>query len=396
MIGLLYKIFTLLLANGVQKLMAVISKKVQLRYAVLRKQQEELPLLTNRIIVHCASLGEFEMALPLINLLLIEKQKLLVSFTSPSGYTKAKLPPGVNAVYMPADSPKSMRLFFETLQPTAFVLIKYEFWLNMMERLNELKIPCFLISATLRKNHFLNKWYAKPWIKALNQFKYLGFQDESSVDIAKQIGLKKPQHSGDPRFNRVQSTAKNTEKNERIETFLNGKPALVLGSSWPEEEQLMAKIWPLDLVEKLLIAPHDISENHIEKIKALFPGSQLYTQENSEGNVLILNTIGELKYAYKYAQLAIIGGGFTGALHNILEALAWNVPVIFGPKHSKFWEAQAAIDAGFANTFCDASELKNILESFKIKPTAINHWLREQEVNLLGLSDIIQTEIKKT
>jgi 3-deoxy-D-manno-octulosonic-acid transferase len=58
-----------------------------------------------------------------------------------------------------------------------------------------------------------------------------------------------------------------------------------------------------------------------------------------------------------------LGGGFSGSLHNILEPLAYGLPVLYGPKHEKFPEAQQFIDLGFAQVITDAQGLDQILLS---------------------------------
>jgi 3-deoxy-D-manno-octulosonic-acid transferase len=48
--------------------------------------------------------------------------------------------------------------------------------------------------------------------------------------------------------------------------------------------------------------------------------------------ILIIDNIGMLSSLYQYAKVAYIGGGFGAGIHNTLEAAAFGLPVIFGPK----------------------------------------------------------------
>jgi 3-deoxy-D-manno-octulosonic-acid transferase len=91
----------------------------------------------------------------------------------------------------------------------------------------------------------------------------------------------------------------------------------------------------------------------------------LYTHynRNIESSLLILNTIGHLASAYHYADVAFIGGGFTGRLHNILEPLSFGVPVLTGPVHSKFPEAEMAKEAGVLFEVKDAEQFSEQLLS---------------------------------
>ena len=77
---------------------------------------------------------------------------------------------------------------------------------------------------------------------------------------------------------------------------------------------------------------------------------------------LLLDTIGILSRAYRYGELAYVGGAFRTGLHNTLEPLAYGLPTVFGPKHQKFPEAAAAIAGGGAFSVASGGELAVILE----------------------------------
>ena len=90
--------------------------------------------------------------------------------------------------------------------------------------------------------------------------------------------------------------------------------------------------------------------------------------------VLILDTIGHLANAYSYGELAYVGGGFTGNLHNILEPAVFGLPVLFGPKHSRFPEGEMFIKDGIGFSISTQSEfeekydlIKTNLEELKSK-----------------------------
>ena len=70
--------------------------------------------------------------------------------------------------------------------------------------------------------------------------------------------------------------------------------------------------------------------------------------EFADERILVLDTIGKLAAAYRYGDIAVVGGGFTKGIHNILEPAAFGIPLFYGPRHAKFPEGQAFIDAGLA------------------------------------------------
>jgi len=79
-----------------------------------------------------------------------------------------------------------------------------------------------------------------------------------------------------------------------------------------------------------------------------FSGVTPYWGNDALNAAILIDSIGKLSNAYFYGEAAFIGGGFTGNLHNILEPVVFGLPVLFGPKHSKFPEAQQFIDLGIA------------------------------------------------
>ncbi len=113
---------------------------------------------------------------------------------------------------------------------------------------------------------------------------------------------------------------------------------------------------------KTIIAPHDLSEFHLTQIQnTLGKNAIRWTQISATPDpetfrFLILDTIGHLTDAYQYAAIAYIGGGFSGKLHNILEPGVYNIPVLFGPKHSCFPEAEQFLEASIAKEIANSAE----------------------------------------
>jgi 3-deoxy-D-manno-octulosonic-acid transferase len=97
-------------------------------------------------------------------------------------------------------------------------------------------------------------------------------------------------------------------------------------------------------------------------------GAQLFSTSNNENinlnNVLIIDSIGILSIIYHYANIAYIGGGFGSGIHNILEAITFGLPVIFGPNYQKFNEATELIALGGAKSISNYTELTLAIDSF--------------------------------
>lgn len=177
------------------------------------------------------------------------------------------------------------------------------------------------------------------------------------------IGIKNFKVAGDTRFDRVLMNRLEAKPNQRIEAFLNGQKAIIIGSSWPEDEKVWINYMLANPQQKFVIAPHDVSQKRVESLqRSLQEASNLYTCENDpRKHILILNTIGHLSSTYQYAKLAYVGGGFSGKLHNILEPAVFGIPVLFGPKHDRFPEAEAFIQNNFGFSVKDKNSLSEVL-----------------------------------
>ncbi len=317
---------------------------------------------------HCASLGEYEQGKPLMEHYKKQGVQLLVTFFSPSGFEERKDDSLIDYVfYLPLDSKKNAKNFINNIKPDKAFFIKYEVWPNYFNALKNQNIPLYLVSSTFRENQIYFKWYGKWFLKALKNVTHFFLQDESSAQLLNKYGFKNTVVTGDTRFDNVYESAKMAQENIRLKNFSQEKPVLILGSSWPIEEQLAAKIYKeleSEFKFKLIIVPHDVSESHINQIEKMFKTHQphLYSDASDiNSNVLIIDSIGVLRNAYQYADIAFVGGGFKNALHNILEPLVFGLPVLFGDNHAKFSEADKLIQHGVAFDISDANELKKIL-----------------------------------
>jgi 3-deoxy-D-manno-octulosonic-acid transferase len=332
---------------------------------------------------HCASLGEFDMALPIMAELKKRKSQsqLLVTFFSPSGMEHYhKRDHEVDFVsYLPIDTPANARRFIGHYQPRAVFFVKYEFWSNFIFEAKNKGVKVYSVCTLFRENHRFFQWYGGLFRRTLRAIDFFFVQNQQSVELLKKIGLNNSILVGDTRFDRVLANSKKAKSNQAIESFLEDKKAWVFGSTWPADEALLKPLFDLYPDQKMIFAPHDISEAHILEIEQLCNGrSCRVAQPDPSKQVLILNTIGYLTDAYAYGEIAYVGGGFSGKLHNILEPSVFGLPVIFGPKFDRFPEATDFIEAGIGFSVKDQSELKEVLKTISpdlshIQQLAIKH-----------------------
>lgn len=354
---------------------------------------------------HAASLGEFEQGRPVIEKLrqAEPETKILLTFFSPSGYEIRKNYTGADYIlYLPADTKRNAIRFIETFRPDTAVFVKYEFWFHYLQELHNRQIPTYLISAIFRAEQPFFKSWGSLHRRMLGFFKCLFVQDEQSVKLLSDIHINQVRLTGDTRFDRVKQIADAARDIEKVAAFCNQQPAVVCGSTWPPDEDIL-----LDYINhytgtyKWIIVPHEIGENHIKSIldkcrKKIIRYSQI-ANNPAEYEVLIIDCIGLLSAIYRYGNIAYIGGGFGAGIHNTLEAAVYGIPVIFGPKYQKFNEAVTLIREGGAFSIQNGTELAEVLNSLIGTPiiaeTAGKKAL-EYVTSQLGATEVIGEEVK--
>ena len=155
---------------------------------------------------HCASLGEYEQGVPIMEKTkeLFPDYKLIVTFFSPSGFEVKKNSTLANTIiYLPIDTVSNAKKFIELAHPSLAIFIKYEFWPNYLFQLKEKKILTFLVSGLFRKDQIFFKPYGGFMRKVLNSFDHFFVQDETSKKLLNNINIKETTVSGDTRFDRV-------------------------------------------------------------------------------------------------------------------------------------------------------------------------------------------------
>lgn len=344
----------------------------------------------NVIWMHCASLGEYEQGKPVLNELkrLNPKAVTCLSLFSPSGYEPLiKTNAADQIVYLPWDLPKEIDQFISTINPSVAIFVKYEWWLGYFNKLDQLNIPTYVISATFRKSQPFFKPWGGIYRKALKSCTSIFVQNKTSIDLLKSINVNNYILSGDTRLDRTIEIADSNYNNEQIAKWKgSAQNCLIVGSAYLKEIDLLVPLLNKELKSwRIIIAPHEVDTTNIKAIvsKLYCTSSSLLSNLTKDSNkdkynsqVLIIDSIGILSRIYRYANIALIGGGFGKGIHNTLEPIAYKLPIAFGPNYKKFPEAIFFVKDGIAKTIDSTEELK----------TFITHSINS--------TDMIQTKIK--
>lgn len=364
------------LAEFFIKKVALFSPKIKLfvegRKTVFSILENKITANDKTIWFHAASLGEYEQGLPVIEKIKekFPNHKIVLTFFSPSGYEVRKNNQIADVtVYLPLDTKYNAQKFLSLVHPEKVFFIKYEYWPNYLNELKKGNIDTYLISGIFRENQSFFKWYGGFYRNALKSFKYFFVQNDSSKVLLQTIGFHNVKISGDTRFDRVVSILERDNSLDFIGQFKNNIPTIIIGSSWPKDEELLLNYINQTSQEvKFIIAPHNIKAEQIQQLKnSITKKTVLFSEKEnknvSDFDVFIIDTIGILTKIYSYADIAYVGGGFGNpGVHNILEPATFGVPIVIGSNYSHFAEATALVHQGGCVSIANQTELNQAFD----------------------------------
>jgi len=341
------------------RVLALFSKKtahfLKVRANSLETIQSKISVNDQVLWFHCASLGEFEQARPLIESCKKDfpNHRIALTFFSPSGYEVQKNYAFADVVtYLPLDRKKSVLRFIEALRPQVLFLIKYEFWPNLISELQKQKIPVFSVASIFREQQL----FFKPWgfymKNILKKIDFFFVQNEASQKLLSSVGIENTLVIGDTRTDRVLDILNQDNTNETIADFIQDQYCFVVGSSWPEDVAILSKTIDSKSNLKTIIAPHNVDEASLCQVelsfhKTVIRWSDLSQQKKEDADILLIDCIGILTKIYSYADIAYVGGAMgTKGLHNTLEPAVFGIPILIGKNYTRYQEVQDLVALG--------------------------------------------------
>lgn len=368
----LFSIITKLLQNTNPKLKLFVNGRKNIWEALQDfKSTSKQPIVW----FHVASLGEYEQAKPVIKQLKLQRPEfsIMVSFFSPSGYenVRKKKQEDVDFLtYLPIDTSRNAKRFLKIIDPKMAFFVKYDLWANYILESKKQNIQLYLFAAALREDQVYFQPFGGFFRKILQSFDHIFTQDENSLNLLHRIAIGNSSIAGDTRFDRVsQITASPVDFGE-ISRLIADTKTIVIGSAWRQDMDILIPFINQSEQYSYIIAPHDIDERTIIDWEAkIIKKTVRFSNINSikKAEVIIIDNIGILSSLYQYAYLAYVGGAFGKGLHNILEPLAFGIPVIFGQlrKPKKFPEASISIDYGASCSVTTFAELKAVISELE-------------------------------
>lgn len=296
--------------------------------------------------VHAVSLGEVVAATPLIQALLDRHWRVMVTTMTPTGSQQVLKRFGrqVSHQYVPYDLPWVIKRFFKQTQPRLGIIMETELWPNLIDQAARLSIPLLLVNARISDRAFKRYeqfgYFFKP---ILNQFTVILAQ--SPRDAARFIALGGArdcvQVAGNLKFDMPEWTSLVEQQKVFLDLWGNTRLVVIAASTHSNEEHQILSAWPSiqnAMPQTLLL----IAPRHPERFKVVYElcvdyGLQTGLRSNLDSitkdtQVIVLDAMGELSIFYALSDYAFIGGSLVPVGgHNVLEAIAQNVPVFCGP-----------------------------------------------------------------
>ncbi len=383
---LLYR-FAIRCALVLLPIISVFSKKLQRAVAgrkglfdELRSHYSKVSTYRKKIVIHVASFGELEQAKPIISRLKLQDPTVHIhlTFFSPSGFDNAKgkylLPDLIS--YLPFDSLQNARKFVEVTRPDLVIFVRYDVWHSINRELRKVNVPMVLICATMEASKANSVLTKSLYRDTYNNFQRILAIRESDKQAIITLGVDDSivEVCGDTRFDQV--VQRNNENLSQPQEVLPSKVLesiqsqekiiIIVGSSWEIEEKMWSDLLQNSELSKkilLIVAPHEVSISHIEKLQKLFSNSILYSNISQfiDESIVIVDSIGKLFALYQYADIAYVGGGFGAGVHNTLEAAVWGCPIIVGPNHLRSQEIGELVKAGSGYTIVSETEVLEVV-----------------------------------
>ncbi|HBI21015.1 MAG TPA: 3-deoxy-D-manno-octulosonic acid transferase [Legionella sp.] len=334
--------------------------------------------------LHAVSLGEVIAATPLIDALLAQKLRVLVTTMTPTGSLQVSTRFGdkVAHQYIPYDLPWALKRFFKKMNARVGIIMETELWPHLIHQATRANVPLVLANARISdkafKHYQMMRFFFKPILA-----KFSSILSQSDLDATRFVALGAPVNRvhalGNMKFD-LQIQVSNQVIFDQLKTAWGVSRPVVMAASTHEgeEKQLLAGLTHLKAAIPnvvLLIAPR-----HPERFKTVYAlaewhgfNTQLRSQPNTidaHTDVVILDSLGELLGFYRVSDYAFVGGSLVPVGgHNVLEPIAMQVPVFCAPFMMNSKAIFAALcDAGALQCVKDIDDLWARLVAMHLKP----------------------------
>lgn len=329
-----------------------------------------------RIWAHAASVGEVGALRAVVAALLGERPgttAVVTTMTAAGCEAARRSIPGARAhLLAPLDCRRALQPFLAAVRPTLLLIAETELWPNYFIEAHAVGARVAIVNGRISERALARYRYVRPLL-----VEALGCADlvlAQSADDARRFGelgaaAERVKVAGNTKLD-LSSLAPQALR-PALAAFAASRPLLVAGSTAPGEDQIIIDGFRELRVRfpalALVIAPrHQERTAEVERIVAraglgCVKASALDGADPSEAaNVLLLDTMGELRALYARATVAFVGGSLVPGRggQSLAEPAAASAPTLFGPFHeNQLAVADALREAGAGAVVRDAGEL---------------------------------------
>ena len=329
--------------------------------------------------LHAVSVGEVIAISRLVEELeaALPEYRLLISTTTRTGQSIARERFGKERVfYCPLDLPWATALWLRAIRPELLVLAETEFWPNLLSGCFRRGIPVVVVNARIsdrswpRYQRLLRLW--KPLLRRLT---LALAQSEVDSERLRRLGCGHVVTVGNLKFDIRQTT--NSAATTLLQRLSGNLRLVVAGSTLEGEERMLVDAW------KRLTAEHSdlamvLAPRHPERFSAvagMLASSEVLWRKRSlldrnstpiaAGEIVLLDSVGELGSVYSLATVAFVGGSLVAAGgHNPLEPAQFGVPIVMGRHYANFRAIVESLLADDAIRITEAETLSDTLDQF--------------------------------
>lgn len=301
--------------------------------------------------LHCVSVGETNAARPLVEEILQKypEHRLVISTTTRTGQELARqiFKDKAEAIfYFPFDFRFSVRRALRNFKPDLILLVETEIWFNFLREANKSGARAVIVNGRLSEKSFKNYSYIKNFIRRV-----LGYVDlalmQTNRDAKRLMSLgahpTRVKVTGNIKFDQPFESSDLTEiLRERFAVSTDAPLIIAASTHAPEERWILEafkKIWKdfSGNLPRLLIAPRHperfdevagiIGETGFEWVRR----SANPSERDKMAEIILLDSIGELRAAYPLAEIVFVGGSLIPhGGQSVLEPAVAGKPVVTG------------------------------------------------------------------
>jgi len=335
------------------------------------------PAAGRPLLIHCVSVGETQAAVPLVEALLQRGERPWVTSTTLTGAARVRAQFGERVAhsFLPVDTPGAVSRFLDRVRPRALLVMETEIWPNLVAACRARGVPVILVNARLSEKSARGyARFAGFTRETLAGFTMIAAQADADAARFRALGAPRVEVTGNLKFDQA-AGSDTLAQAAQLRAGWGGRPAWIAASTHAGEDEIVlaahralrARFPSLLLV---LVPRHPERFDAVAALAAREGGA---VARRSRGDVVAADTavylgdtMGELNLLYATADVAFVGGSFSGTGgHNLLEPAALALPLCSGPSLFNFQQIADALAArGALQVVADADALAGTVSAW--------------------------------